>query len=171
MSGTDVVHPFELGRLQIILPIRAAPSPPAQLPRRRNSAGQQTLQRTRPVRNRSGNNRRLGAHDSARESREARKKRRPNGVASTCFKKKKKQSRKETMDAQFRMNKLGQQAAEEKIRLKEEELWLMREETQRIIRQKDEENEYLRQQLEIQNKGSQKLTDHVRSEFGSGSAP
>ncbi|KAG5954660.1 hypothetical protein E4U57_004229 [Claviceps arundinis] len=159
MSGTDVVHPFELGRLQIILPIRAAPSRPAELPRRRNSAGQQTLQGTRPVRNRPGNNRRLGAHDSARESREARKKQRPNGVASTCFKKKK-QSRKETMDAQFRMNKLRKQAMEEELRLKEEEL-----------RQKDEENEYLRQQLEIQNKGSQKLTDQVGCGFGSGSAP
>ncbi|KAG6057079.1 hypothetical protein E4U32_005373 [Claviceps aff. humidiphila group G2b] len=144
MSGTDVVHPFELGRLQIILPIRAAPSPPAQLPRRRNSAGQQTLQGTRPVRNRSGNNRRLGAHDSARESREARRKRRPNGVASTCFKKKKKQSRKETMDAQFRMNRLGQQAAEEELRLMREETQLMREETQRIIRQNDEEIEKLK---------------------------
>lgn len=135
MSGTDVVHPFELGRLQIILPIRAAPSRPAELPRRRNSAGQQTLQGTRPVRNRPGNNRRLGAHDSARESREARKKQRPNGVASTCFKKKKKQSRKETMDAQFRMNKLRKQAAEEEIRLKEEESRLKDEE----LRQKDEE--------------------------------
>ncbi|KAG6127731.1 hypothetical protein E4U12_005674 [Claviceps purpurea] len=136
MSGTDVVQPFELGRRQFILPIRAAPSPPADLPRRRNSAGQQTLQGTRPLRNQPGNNRRLGTHDSARESREARQKQGQNGVASTCFKKKK-QSRKEIMTERLRMILISILELKEEIRFKDEEL-------RRMIRRKDEEIETLK---------------------------
>ncbi|KAG5918712.1 hypothetical protein E4U61_001492 [Claviceps capensis] len=157
MSGTDVVQPFELGRRQIILPIRAAPNPPADLPRRRNSASQQTLQGTHPVHNQPGNNRRLGAHDSAREWREARQKQRQNGVASTCFKKKK-QSRKEIMTERLRIGILRNKALEEELRLMKEESRRMDEESrrmdeksrrmdeelQRMIRKKDEEIEKLK---------------------------
>ncbi|KAG6176436.1 hypothetical protein E4U36_007970 [Claviceps purpurea] len=143
MSGTDVVQPFELGRRQFILPIRAAPSPPADLPRRRNSAGQQTLQGTRPLRNQPGNNRRLGAHDRARESREARQKQRQNGVASTCFKKKK-QSRKEIMTERLRMILISKLGLEEEVRRIREESQRRHEESQRMIRQKDEEIEKLK---------------------------
>ncbi|KAG6289401.1 hypothetical protein E4U09_005040 [Claviceps aff. purpurea] len=142
MSGTDVVQPFELGRRQFILPIRAAPSPPADLPRRRNSAGQQTLQGTRPLWNQPGNNRRLGAHDSARESREARKKQRQNGVASTCLKKKK-QSRKEIMTERLRMILISNLGLKEEIRFKDEEL-------RRMIRQNDEEIEKLKRAIQKQ---------------------
>ncbi|KAG6161917.1 hypothetical protein E4U34_006464 [Claviceps purpurea] len=154
MSGADFMPSFELGSRQIIfLPIRSAPSAAAVLPRRPDTEGQQVSEVEEPVRNQTGDNQTLESLDSATRSLKlkVRKKRRRTAAGSTCFRIIK-QSRKEELAEELRRAKRELQEAREK-RLK--------------LRQAEAENKNLRRENELLR--SQKLHEHVESEFGSGS--
>ncbi|KAG6284574.1 hypothetical protein E4U46_006920 [Claviceps purpurea] len=161
MSGADFMPSFELGSRQIIfLPIRSAPSAPAVLPRRPDTEGQQVSEVEEPVRNQTGDNQTLESLDSATRSLKlkVRKKRRRTAAGSTCFRIIK-QSRKEELAEELRRAKRELQEAREKR--------LQAEAENRNLRQAEAENKNLRRENELLR--SQKLHEHVESEFGSGS--
>ncbi|KAG6137649.1 hypothetical protein E4U28_004471 [Claviceps purpurea] len=161
MSGADFMPSFELGSRQIIfLPIRSAPSAAAVLPRRPDTEGQQVSEVEEPVRNQTGDNQTLESLDTATRSLKlkVRKKRRRTAAGSTCFRIIK-QSRKEELAEELRRAKRELQEAREKR--------LQAEAENRNLRQAEAENKNLRRENELLR--SQKLHEHVESEFGSGS--